>query len=52
MTALIEGLAGDETALPDDIERKIIERTDGIPLFAEELTKAGLLMIRFLPVAS
>jgi class 3 adenylate cyclase/predicted ATPase len=41
-TALIEGLAGDKAAIPDDVVAEIIERTDGIPLFAEELTKAVL----------
>jgi predicted ATPase len=29
-----------KNALPDDIVEEIIERTDGIPLFVEELTKA------------
>lgn len=38
---LIEAIAGDRS-LPGDIRQDIIERTDGIPLFAEEMTKAVL----------
>jgi class 3 adenylate cyclase len=37
--ALVGAVAG-ETAIPCDIVEEIIERTDGVPLFAEELTKA------------
>ncbi len=37
--ALASSVAG-KNALPDDIVEEIIERTDGIPLFVEELTKA------------
>ena len=29
-------------ALPDNVKKDIIERTDGIPLFVEEMTKAVL----------
>ena len=29
-------------ALPDEVLRQIIEKTDGVPLFAEELTKTVL----------
>ncbi|WMT78977.1 AAA family ATPase [Bradyrhizobium sp. Ash2021] len=38
---LIEGVVGNRS-LPADIRQNIIERTDGIPLFAEEMTKAVL----------
>jgi class 3 adenylate cyclase/predicted ATPase len=39
--ALVERIVGN-TALPSDIVEEIVERTDGVPLFAEELTKAVL----------
>jgi class 3 adenylate cyclase/predicted ATPase len=39
--AMIEGVIGNK-ALPADIRQDIIERTDGIPLFVEEMTKAVL----------
>ena len=39
--ALVRGLAGN-SALSRDIVAEIIERTDGVPLFVEELTKAML----------
>jgi class 3 adenylate cyclase/predicted ATPase len=39
ITALIDGLIGNEP-LPTNIRQDIIERTDGIPLFIEEMTKA------------
>jgi class 3 adenylate cyclase len=39
--ALVERVAGNN-ALPKEITAEIIERTDGIPLFVEELTKAVL----------
>ncbi len=39
--ALIEHLAG-EVALPDSVVNDIVERSDGIPLFLEELTTAVL----------
>ena len=38
---LIEGVVGNRS-LPAGIRQDIIERTDGIPLFAEEITKAVL----------
>jgi class 3 adenylate cyclase/tetratricopeptide (TPR) repeat protein len=37
--AMIAGLAGHE-GLPPDLARRIVEKTDGVPLFVEELTKA------------
>jgi predicted ATPase len=40
-TALVEQLAG-KNALPEGITAEIVESTDGIPLFVEELTKAVL----------
>jgi predicted ATPase len=40
-TALVELLAGRKT-LPAEISERIVERTDGIPLFVEELTKTLL----------
>ena len=39
--SLIEGVIGNRS-LPADIRQDIIERTDGIPLFVEEMTKAVL----------
>jgi class 3 adenylate cyclase len=39
--AIIERMVGNR-GLPDDIRQDIIERTDGIPLFVEEMTKAVL----------
>ena len=39
--AIINRVAGND-ALPDNIRLDIIERTDGIPLFVEEMTKAVL----------
>jgi tetratricopeptide (TPR) repeat protein len=39
--ALVHKLAGD-TALTAEIVAEIVERTDGVPLFVEELTKAVL----------
>jgi predicted ATPase len=41
IASMIDGVAGNK-ALPDSIRQDIIERTDGIPLFAEEMTKAAL----------
>jgi class 3 adenylate cyclase len=41
ITALIDGVTGNKP-LPANIRRDIIERTDGIPLFVEEMTKAVL----------
>ena len=39
--AMIDRVAGNH-ALPDTIRQDIVERTDGIPLFVEEMTKAVL----------
>src|SRR6516165_4077068 len=40
-TALVEQIAGGK-ALPNDVIDQIAERTDGVPLFVEELTKSVL----------
>jgi class 3 adenylate cyclase len=40
-TTIIAGLAGSKQ-LPPDVMAEIVERTDGIPLFVEEMTKAVL----------
>jgi tetratricopeptide (TPR) repeat protein len=40
-TALVEQIAGNK-ALPDEVVDQIAERTDGVPLFIEELTKSVL----------
>ena len=37
---LVHRLAGNLGALPPDVVDEIAERTDGVPLFVEELTKA------------
>jgi predicted ATPase len=39
-TTLVHRLAGNFGSLPPDIVDEIVERTDGVPLFVEELTKA------------
>ena len=39
IATLINGVAGDKS-LPATVRQDIIERTDGIPLFVEEMTKA------------
>ncbi len=39
--AIVAGLVGNK-ALPADVLAEIVERTDGIPLFVEEMTKAVL----------
>ena len=39
--ALVQKLAGNATS-PAEIVAEIVERTDGVPLFVEELTKAVL----------
>jgi predicted ATPase len=39
--AIIAHLVGNKE-LPADVMAEIVERTDGIPLFVEEMTKAGL----------
>ena len=41
ITAMIDRVTGNE-ALPESIRQDIIERTDGVPLFVEEMTKAVL----------
>jgi class 3 adenylate cyclase/predicted ATPase len=41
ITAIVNGITGGKT-LPVEIFERIAERTDGIPLFVEELTKAVL----------
>jgi class 3 adenylate cyclase/predicted ATPase len=41
VTAIIERLVGNKK-LPADVTAEIVERTDGIPLFVEEMTKAVL----------
>src|SRR5205814_2999826 len=40
-TALVQQIAGGK-ALPDEVIDQIVERTDGVPLFVEELTKSVL----------
>jgi class 3 adenylate cyclase len=40
-TVLVEQIAGGK-ALPEEVVAQIVERTDGVPLFAEELTKSVL----------
>jgi class 3 adenylate cyclase len=40
-TALVSRVIGNKP-IPDDIVAEIVERTDGIPLFVEEMTKAVL----------
>jgi class 3 adenylate cyclase/predicted ATPase len=40
-TVLVEQIAGGK-ALPDEIVAQIVDRTDGVPLFVEELTKSVL----------
>jgi class 3 adenylate cyclase/predicted ATPase len=40
-TALVEQIAGGR-ALPDEVVAQIADRTDGVPLFVEELTKSVL----------
>jgi len=41
IAAMIDGVTGNRP-LPANIKRDIVERTDGIPLFIEEMTKAVL----------
>jgi class 3 adenylate cyclase/predicted ATPase len=41
IAAMIDGVTGNKT-MPEGIRQDIIERTDGIPLFVEEMTKAVL----------
>jgi predicted ATPase len=40
-TVLVEQIAGGKT-LPDEVVGQIVDRTDGVPLFVEELTKSVL----------
>jgi class 3 adenylate cyclase/predicted ATPase len=40
--AMVQRLAGNAALLPPDVIDEIVERTDGVPLFLEELTKAVL----------
>ena len=40
-TALVEQIAGSKL-LPDEVVDQIVDRTDGVPLFIEELTKSVL----------
>jgi class 3 adenylate cyclase/predicted ATPase len=40
--AMVQHLAGNVTLLPRDLITEIVERTDGVPLFVEEMTKAVL----------
>jgi tetratricopeptide (TPR) repeat protein len=40
--AMIDRIVGNKVLLPTSIRQDIIERTDGIPLFVEEMTKAVL----------
>jgi predicted ATPase len=38
--AMVQRLAGYAASLPPDVIAEIVERTDGVPLFVEEMTKA------------
>ena len=40
--ALVRDLLSNASVLPDDIVDEIVERTDGVPLFLEEMTKVVL----------
>jgi TolB-like protein len=42
VTALAQCVTGDKATLPPDIIAEIVEHTDGVPLFVEEMTKAVL----------
>ena len=39
---LVRGIVGNIAALPSEVVEEIVERSDGVPLFLEELTKAVL----------
>jgi class 3 adenylate cyclase/predicted ATPase len=39
---LVRGLVDNSTVLPSELLDEIVERTDGVPLFVEEMTKAVL----------
>jgi class 3 adenylate cyclase/predicted ATPase len=40
--AMVQRLAGNAASLPQHVIAEIVERTDGVPLFVEEMTKAVL----------
>jgi predicted ATPase len=40
--AMVQQLAGNAALLPQDMIAEIVERTDGVPLFVEEMTRAVL----------
>jgi predicted ATPase len=40
--AMVQRLAGNAALLPPDVIEEIVERTDGVPLFVEEMTRAVL----------
>jgi predicted ATPase len=40
--AMIQQIAGSGAMLPREVAEQILDRTDGVPLFVEELTKAVL----------
>ena len=40
--AMVQQLAGNAALLPQDVIAEIVERTDGVPLFVEEMTRAVL----------
>ena len=40
--AMVRRLVGNAAQLPPDVVAEIVERTDGVPLFVEEMTKAVL----------
>jgi predicted ATPase len=40
--AMVERVVGNAALLPPDVIAEIVERTDGVPLFVEEMTKAVL----------
>ena len=42
VTELVQCLTGDRATLPPHIIAEIVEHTDGVPLFVEEITKAAL----------
>jgi class 3 adenylate cyclase/predicted ATPase len=39
---MVQQIAGNAALLPQDVIAEIVERTDGVPLFVEEMTKAAL----------
>ena len=46
VTQMIERVAGDR-AIPSEMLQQIVAKTDGVPLFVEELTKAVLESVKF-----